>query len=196
MPQKLLQVLANTLAIIEISFISLIGYSNTLICVAILLFPLNFGSLAVKTMAFFEILSLFIINPPLTMLCTNIVSYVWLNTYISTILPIFWLINNKSSGNCQNFIICILHIVSMYSHIQMVHIVWLIGIKTNGNYQNFVIFTCFVRSIMCYVYSNTKTYTISPLVWLVGCKYWGNYQNFNNFPSIICRLAKSVKPSL
>ena len=45
------------------------------------------------------------------------------------------------------------HIVPMYSHIQ---IVWLIGIKTNGNYRNFVIFTCFICSIMCYVYSNTK----------------------------------------
>ena len=196
MPQKLLQVLANTLAIIEISSISLIGYSNTLICVAILLFPLNFGSLAVKTMAFFEISSLFIINPQLTMLRTNIVSYVWSNTYISTIPPIFWLINNKSSGNCRNFVICILHIVSMYSHIQMVHIVWPIGIKTNGNYQNFIIFTCFICSIMCYEYSNTKTYTISPLVWLVGCKYQGNYRNFDIFPSIICRLVKIVKPSL
>ena len=40
MLQKLLKVLANTVAIIEISSISLIGYSNTLICVAILLFPL------------------------------------------------------------------------------------------------------------------------------------------------------------
>ena len=159
MPQKLLQVLANTLAIIKIS-------------------------------------SLFIINPPLTMLHTNIVSYVWPNTYISTIPPIFWLINNKSSGNCRNFIICILHIVSMYSHIQMVHIVCPIGIKTNGNYQNFIIFTCFICSIMCYEYSNTKTYTTSPLVWLIGCKYQGNYRNFDNFPSIICRLVKSVKPSL
>ena len=35
MPYKLLKVLANTLAIIEISSISLIGYSNTFICVAI-----------------------------------------------------------------------------------------------------------------------------------------------------------------
>ena len=34
MPQKLLKVLANTLAIIKISSISLIGYSNALICVA------------------------------------------------------------------------------------------------------------------------------------------------------------------
>ena len=37
MPHKLLKVLANTLAIIKISFISLIGYSNALICVAFLL---------------------------------------------------------------------------------------------------------------------------------------------------------------
>ena len=175
MPQKLLKVLANTLAIIEILPISLVGYSNTLICVVVLLSPLNFGSLAVKTMAFFEISSLFIINPSLIMLHTNIVPYVWSNTYSSTILPIFWFINNKSGGNCQNFIICILHIVSMYSHIQSVHIVWLIGIKTNGNYRNFIIFTCFICSIMCYVYLNTKTYTISPLVWLVGCKCRGNY---------------------
>ena len=196
MPHTFLKVLANPFAIIEISSISLIGYSNALICVAILLFPLNFGSLAVKTMAFFKISSLFIINPPLTMLRTNIVSYVWSNTYISTTLPIFWLINNKSSGNCQNFIICILHIVSMYSHIQMVHIVWLIGIKTNGNYQNFIIFTCFICSIMCYVYSNTKAYTISPLVWLIGCKCRGNYRNFDNFPSIFCCLVKIVKPSV
>ena len=35
MPYKLLKVLANPLAIIEISSISLIGYSNTFICVAI-----------------------------------------------------------------------------------------------------------------------------------------------------------------
>ena len=35
MPYKLLTVLANTLAIIEMSSISLIGYSNTFICVAI-----------------------------------------------------------------------------------------------------------------------------------------------------------------
>ena len=169
MLQKLLKVLANTLAIIEISSIPLIGYSNTLICVAILLFPLNFGSLAVKTMAFFEISSLFIINPSLTMLRTNIIPYVWSNTYISTILPIFWLINNKSSGNFRNFIICILHIVSMYSHIQMVHIVWLIGVKINGNYRNFIIFTCFICSIMCYIYSYTKNlyyFTIGLARWL------------------------------
>ena len=107
-------------------------------------------------MAFFEISSIFIINPPLTMLHTSIVSYVWSNTNISNTPPMFWLIGHKSSGNCQNFIIYILHIVSMYSHIQIVHIVWLIGIKTNGNYRNFVIFTCFVLSIICYVYSNTK----------------------------------------
>ena len=155
-----------------------------------------FGSLAFKTMAFFEISSLFIIKPPLTMLHTSIVSYVWSNINISTILPIFWLIGHKSSGNCRNFVICILHIVSMYSHIQIVHIVWLIGIKTNGNYRNFVIFTCFICSIMCYVYSYTKTYTISPLVWLVGCKYRGHYRNFDNFPSKICHLVKIVKPSV
>ena len=35
MPYKLLKVLANPLAIIKISSISLIGYSNTFICVAI-----------------------------------------------------------------------------------------------------------------------------------------------------------------
>ena len=196
MPQKLLKVLANTLAIIKISSISLVGYSNTLICIAILLFPLNFGSLAVKTMAFFEISSLFIINPSLIMLRTNILPYVWSNTYNSTILPIFGFINNKSSGNCRYFIIRILHIVSICSHIQLVHIVWLIGIKTNGNYRNFIIFTCFICSIMCYIYSYTKTYTISPLVWLVGCKYRGHYRNFDNFPSIFCRLVKIVTPSL
>ena len=76
---------------------------------------------------------------------------------------------------------------------KIVHIVWLIGIKTNGNYRNFIIFTCFIRSIMCYVYSNTKTYTISPLVWLVGCKCRGNYRNFDNFPSIFCRLVKNCQ---
>ena len=54
MPHKLLKVLANTLAIIEILFVSLIGYSNALICVAILLFPFNFGSLAVKTSGIFR----------------------------------------------------------------------------------------------------------------------------------------------
>ena len=130
------------------------------------------------------------------MLRISIVSYVWSNINISNIHPIFWLIGHKSSGNCRNFIVCILHIVSMYSHIQIVHIVWLIGIKTNGNYRNFIIFTCFIRSIMCYVYSNTKTYIISPLVWLVGCKSRGNYRNFDNFPSISCRLVKIVKPSV
>ena len=130
------------------------------------------------------------------MLHISIVSYVWSNIIISNIHPIFWLIGHKSSGNCRNFIVCILHIVSMYSHIQIVHIAWLIGIKTNGNYRNFIIFTCFIRSIMSYVYSNTKTYIISPLVWLIGCKSRGNYRNFDNFPSISCRLVKIVKPSV
>ena len=123
-------------------------------------------------------------------------SYVWSNINISNIHPIFWLSGHKSSGNCQNFIICILHVVSMYSHIQNCSYSWLIGIKINGNYRNFVIFTCFVRSIMCYVYSNTKTYTISPLVWLVGCKCWGNYRNFDNIPPIFCHLVKIIKPSV
>ena len=130
------------------------------------------------------------------MLRISIVSYVWSNINISNIHPIFWLIGHKSSGNCQNFIIFILHMVSMYSHIQIVHIVQLIGIKTNGNYRNFVIFTCFIRSIMCYVHSNTKTYTISPLVWLVGYKRRGNYRNFDNVPPILHRLTKFVKPSV
>ena len=130
------------------------------------------------------------------MLHISIVSYVWSHINISNIHPIFWLIGHKSSGNCQNFIVCILHIVSMYSHLQIVHMVWPSGIKTNGNYRNFIIFTCFIRSIMCYVYSNTKTYAISPLVWLIGCKSRGNYQNFDNFPSISCRLVKTVKPSV
>ena len=144
MPQKLLKVLANTLAIIKISSISLIGYSNTLICVAILLFPLNFGSLAVKMMAFFEISSLFIINPPLTMLCTNSVSYVWSNTYISTILPLFWLIGHKTNGNYRNFIIFTCFVCSImcyiYSNTKTYNIsplVWLVGCKYQGNYQNF-----------------------------------------------------------
>ena len=130
------------------------------------------------------------------MLRISIVSYVWSNTNISNIPPIFWLIGHKSSGNCRNFIVCILHMVSMYGHIQIVHIVQLIGIKTNGNYRNFIIFTHFVCSIIGYVYSNTKTYTISPLVWLVGCKSRGNYRNFDNVPSIFHRLAKYVKPSV
>ena len=130
------------------------------------------------------------------MLRLSIVSYVWSNINISNIHPIFWLIGHKSSGNCRNFVVCILHMVSMYSHIQIVHIVQLIGIKTSGNYRNFVIFTCFIRSIMCYVYSNTKTYTISPLVWLVGCKSRGNYRNFDNVPPNFHRLAKGVKPSV
>ena len=134
-----------------------------------------FGSLAFKTMAFFEISSLFIIKSSVDHTHTSIMSYVWSNINISNIHPTFWLIGHKSSGNCQNFVACILHTVSMYSHIQIVHIVWLIGIKTNGNYRNFVIFTCFICSIMCYVYANTKTYVISPLVWLVGCKSRGNY---------------------
>ena len=99
----------------------------------------------------------------------------------------------KYFGHCRNFIVCILHIVSMYGHIQIVHIIWLIGIKSNGNYRNFIIFTCFICSIMCYVYSNTKTYTISPLVWLVGCKCQGNYRNFDNFPSIFHRLVKNCQ---
>ena len=93
-----------------------------------------FGSLAFTTMAFFEISSVFIIKSSVDHTSYNIMSYVWSNTYISNIHPIFWLIGHKSSGNCRNFIIYILHIVPMYSHSQIVHIVWLIGIKTNGNY--------------------------------------------------------------
>ena len=122
------------------------------------------------------------------MLHLSIVSYVWSNINISNIHSIFWLIGHKSHGNCQNFIVCILHMVSMYSHIQIVHIVWLVGIKTNGHYRNFVIFIYFIRSIIGYVYSNTKTYTISPLVWSVGYKNWGNYRNFDNVPPILHRL--------
>ena len=95
-----------------------------------LLFPLNFGSLAVKTMAFFEISSFFIIKSSV-----NHTSYKYHVLYMVKhkyfhYSPISWLIGNKSSGNCQNFVICILCIVSMYSHIQIVHMVWLIGIKT------------------------------------------------------------------
>ena len=55
----------------------------------------------------------------------------------------------KAVAIVEIFIVGILHIVSMYSHIQIVHMVWLIGIKTNGNYRNFIIFTCFIHSIMC-----------------------------------------------
>ena len=124
-----------------------------------LLFPLNFGSLAVKTMAFFKISSLFII---------------------------------KSSVDHTSYKYCVL---CMVKH-KYFPISWFIGNKSSGNCQKFVIFTCFVCSIMCYVYSITKTYTISPLVWLVGCKCRGNYRNFDNFPSIICHLVKMVKPSL
>ena len=159
MPQKLLQVLANTLAIIEILSISLIGYSNTLICVAILLFPLNFGSLAVKTMAFFKISSLFIINPPLTMLRTNIVFYVWSNTYISNIHTIFWLIGIKSNGNYQNFIIFTCFICSImcyvYSNTKTYTfslLVWLVGCKCRGNYRNFNNFP----SIFCHLVKIVK----------------------------------------
>ena len=130
------------------------------------------------------------------MLRISIVSYVWSNINISNIHPTFWLIGHKSSGNCRNFVVCILHVVSMYSHIQLARIVWLIGIKTNGNYRNFVIFTCFVHSIIGYVYSNTKTHTISPLVGLVGCKSRGNYRNFDNVPPSVHRLTKGVKPSV
>ena len=58
MPYKLLKVFANTLAIIENSSISLIGYSNAFICVAIwqisTISP-YFGSLAVKAVAFIKI---------------------------------------------------------------------------------------------------------------------------------------------
>ena len=130
------------------------------------------------------------------MLRISIVSYVWSYINISNVHPIFWLIGHKSSGNCQNFIICILHMMSMYSHSQIVHIVQLIGIKTNSNYRNFIIFTCFICSIIGYVYSNTKTYTISPLVWLIGCKSRGNYRNFDNVPPNFHHLAKGVKPSV
>ena len=130
------------------------------------------------------------------MLRISTVSYVWSNINISNIHPTFWPIGHKSSANCRNFVVYILHVVSIYSHIQIVHIIWLIGIKTNGNYRNFVIFTCFVCSIIGYVYSNTKTYTISPLVWLVGCKRRGNYRNFDNVPPSVHRLAKCVKPSV
>ena len=85
--------------------------------------------------------------------------------------------------------------VSMYSHLQIVHIVQLIGIKTNGNYRNFVIFTCFVRSIMCYVYSNTKSILFHHWFGFVGCKSRGNYRNFDNVPPNFHRLAKSNQVS-
>ena len=87
-----------------------------------LLFPLNFGSLAVKTVAFSEISSLFII---------------------------------KSSVDHTSYKYCVLCMVK-HKYFHYSPISWLIGIKSIGNYQNFVIFTCFIRSIMCYVYSNTK----------------------------------------
>ena len=58
MPHKLLQVLANTLAIIEISFMSLIGYSNTHYLVAFweisIISPFIFGSLVIKAVAIVE----------------------------------------------------------------------------------------------------------------------------------------------
>ena len=76
-----------------------------------------------------------------TYLCCNLGNF-----YYFPLILAHWLI----------WLICLFRIVSMYSHIQIVHIVWLIGIKSNGNYRNFIIFTCFIRSIMCYVYSNTK----------------------------------------
>ena len=91
-----------------------------------LLFPLNFGSLAVKTMAFFEIPSLFIVKSSVD---HTSYKYCVLCMVKHKYFPISWLIGNKSSGNCRNFIIFILRIVSMCSHIQIVHIVWLIGIK-------------------------------------------------------------------
>ena len=124
-------------------------------------------------------------------------SYVWSNINISQYslyILAHWSIKAVAIVEISSFAYFIS--VSMYSHIQIVHMVWPSGIKTNGNYRNFIIFTCFIRSIMCYVYSNTKIYVISPLVWLVGYKSWGNYQNFDNFPSISCRLVKIVKPSV
>ena len=155
-----------------------------------------FGSLAFKTMAFFKISSLFIIKPSVDHTSYKYCVLCMVKQIFQIFTPIFWLIGHKSSGNCRNFVVCILHIMSMCSHIQNCSYSWLIGIKTNGNYRNFVIFTCFIRSIMCYIYSNTKTYTISPLGWLVGCKSWGNYRNFDNFPLKICHLVKIVKPSV
>ena len=126
----------------------------------------------------------------------SIVSYVWSHINISNIHPIFWCMGHKSSGNCRNFVICILHIVSMYNHIQIVHMVWPVVLKPMAIIEISSFFTCFICSIMCYIYSNTKTYVIPPLVWLVGCKSWGNYRNFNNVTSKICHLVKIVKPSV
>ena len=139
-----------------------------------------FGSLACTAIAFCEILFLSIIKSPVDhtsykycVLCMVKYKYFQYSPYILAV-------GHKSSGNCRNFVVYILHVVSIYSHIQSVHIIWRIGIKTNGNYRNFVIFTCFVSNIIGYVYSNTKTYTTSPLVWLVGCKMRRNYRNFDN----------------
>ena len=130
------------------------------------------------------------------MLHISIVSYVWSNTYISNIHPIFWLIGHKSSGNCQNFIICILHMVSMYSHIQIVHMVWPVVLKPMAiiEISSFSL-ASYVASCVMYIQIQ-KTCTISPLVWLVGCKSRGNYRNFDNVPSIFHCLAKFVKPSV
>ena len=133
------------------------------------------------------------------MLRISVTSYVWSKHIYFNIHPIFWLISHKSSGNCQNFVVCILHSVSMYSHIQIVHIIQLIGIKTSGNYRNFVIFTCFICSIMCYVYSNTKkTKQILFHHWFGSLVVKaGEIIEISIMSHLfLCRLVKSVKQSI
>ena len=167
MPHKLLKVLANTYAIIEISFISLIGYSNTHYLVCILgnfyYFPLIFGSLAVKTSGNFRNFVIIHHKPSVDHCFVQVLCQMYGQTLIFPILPPYFgslvikAVAIVKISSFTYFILC-LCIVTFKLFI----LVWLIGIKTNGNYRNFVIFTCFVCSIMCYVYSNTKKLMLFP----------------------------------
>ena len=170
MPYKLLKVLANTLAIIKISSISLIGYSNTFICVAIWqISTISPYFWLIGSKRYWHLLKFHYFHhkiPHWTMLHTSIVSYVWSNTNISTILPIFWLIGNKSNGFYE---------ILSFSSLPLAPLI-----------HKYCVL-CMVKHIVA---------VISPLVWLVGCKCRGNYRNFNNFPSINCCLVHIVKPSV
>ena len=88
-----------------------------------------FGSLAFKTIAFFEISSLFIIKSSVDHASYKYYVLGMVKQIYFNIHPIFWPIGHKSSGNCRNFVVCILHIVSMYSHIQIVHVVGSLVLK-------------------------------------------------------------------
>ena len=112
MPSKSAKVLANTLAIIEISSFSLIGYSNTYYLCCNLgnfyYFPNIFGSLAVKAMAFFKSSSSFIIKSLVDHGSFKYCVVCMVKHKYFHYSPLSWLVGSISSGICRNFIICII----------------------------------------------------------------------------------------